>query len=111
MPRPYATRSRYRPLDEVLDRPRVRILRALRWFDWVEPQDLFAAIGAPDEETLRDRYVKALSQSVLAGHVERAKRRTRVTYRSGHGFLAYVRLTESGHREIQRELATTELAV
>lgn len=51
------------------DKPKARILRALRRFDWVGAEALNLAIGFELEE--RDAFTKALERLVRAGDVER----------------------------------------
>jgi hypothetical protein len=72
-----ASGDRYVPLDEWLERPRIKLLRALRWMDWTTSGAAYLAIGVPDfdrsENRDRDRYVSALSHLVRAGQVERRR--------------------------------------
>lgn len=73
------TGTRYVPLDQILEQPSTRLLRALRRFDWVQPADLYDAAGFPDyiDETVnpeRNAAAAALSRLVKQGHVERGRR-------------------------------------
>lgn len=63
----------YVPIDEWLQKPRTRILRALRWFDWVGVEDLFFALDVPsyaDDDLIRRAYSQALCRLVSEGLVE-----------------------------------------
>ena len=91
----------YHPLDEVLAHPATRLLRALRWFDWVQTYDLFAAAGVPDyvygfRNVERDAASSAMSRLVKAGHVERSGKQDHDGYA--------VRITPSGRRELELRL-------
>jgi DNA-binding MarR family transcriptional regulator len=64
----------YRPLDEILSRPRMQILRALRWFDAVTSEELLLAVNAPDYDHARNpernNYTHNLRRLVKDGLVE-----------------------------------------
>lgn len=68
-----AARNWYVPLDELLAQPRTKLLRAIRFFDWVTSDDLFLACGVADHET--DAYSQALARAVKAGNIERRGKR------------------------------------
>lgn len=96
--------SKYIPLDEILEQPATRILRALRHFDWVRGPDLFAALEVPDfsvgkKNPERDRYSAALSRLVKDGLVERSTRAV-------DGFLN--RITKAGRVSLANRLQGTE---
>lgn len=96
--------SKYIPLDEILDQPSTRILRALRHFDWVRGPDLFAALEVPDfvvgkKNPERDRYSAALSRLAKDGLVERSKRAV-------DGFLH--RITDAGRLSLVARLQGVE---
>lgn len=59
----------YVPIDETLERMRVRLLRALRHFDWTSTDELVAAMGI-DEQKERAGYRRSLAYSVRRGFVE-----------------------------------------
>lgn len=59
----------YTPLDELLEQPGIRILRALRFHDWVTTSTLLDA-GLMERTAADDR---ALYRLVEAGHVERKR--------------------------------------
>lgn len=87
----------YKPLDEILDTPPVRILRALRWFDWATRGDLFLALDDLEPDSIRwAAHQQALVQLVKRGSIESCGRgrRTTQTYR----------ITRSGHAELARRL-------
>ncbi len=95
--------SRYTPLDELLDQPATRVLRGLRYFDWVSSFDLFHALGAPDYQpdqrhtnTERNALSAALTRLVKMGFVERGNRQV-------DGYVH--RITPAGRAELKRRLA------
>ena len=87
---------RYQPLDEFLQRPGIRVLRALRWFDWVEPADLIVASGI--DEDSRDNFDKALTRGVRDGHIER--RREMTTRGAGYVY----RITAAGRARLAERI-------
>lgn len=101
--------DRYRPIDEILNQPIVRVLRRLRWFDWISLAELFDAL---DVEVLgtrngrarsreRDRYSAALEYAVRSGLVERGGKRPRCVYR----------ITGAGRTELRRRVNGYDLSV
>lgn len=70
-------RIEYTPIDELLELPKVRLLRGLRRHDWVDFGDLLVAL----EVTYSDTYAKAVSRLVDDGHVARAARCWGTSYR------------------------------
>lgn len=66
----------YTPIDEWAEMPRTRLLRALRFFDWVEFADLADAIGVTSLDADRNTLYCVLRRLVVAGSVERRKVRT-----------------------------------
>lgn len=63
----------YTPLDELMARPHVRILRALRWFDWATTEQIAIALDLPDHHEnpqLRNAYTLAMRHMVQSGRVE-----------------------------------------
>lgn len=66
--RQQASLTRYIPLDELLATPRIRTLRALRWFDWVAASDLLVALDVDDTGRV---YAAALHHLARTGLVER----------------------------------------
>lgn len=78
--------KRYMPIDEWLEAPRTRILRALRWFDWVDSDELFLAIGVDRGDTrARDAYCQMLVQLVRQGAVRKRGERGAFQYRLASG--------------------------
>lgn len=67
----------YTPLESVLSSPSVRVLRAIRFFDWVYADELMVAMDATDAD--RDSLSTALSRLVKIGSVERNGQRYRIT--------------------------------
>lgn len=92
----------YQPLDALLKQPRVMILRGLLAYEWIDPETLFDAIGAPEyvhgDNKERDRFTVRLSWLVRkARHVERRE--------AGHtgGFAHYeYRINQAGRAELAR---------
>ncbi len=66
--------SAYTPIEDILDRPRVRLLRAMRWLDWIEPRDLFDQIelveSSVDCNRDRDRHWRGISALHAEGAIE-----------------------------------------
>lgn len=60
----------YMPLDEILERPAVRLLRILRWWDDATAGDLFQAIDLPGH--LEDSYLHVLRRMSRNGYVTRS---------------------------------------
>ena len=70
----------YVPLDEVLAKPRIRILRQLRHHDWTIAVELLDLIGTTSASE-RNRYACVLGSAVVAGLVERRDRFGTFEYR------------------------------
>ena len=66
--------DKYVPIEQILDVPRIRILRALRWFDWATTETLFDVLDVPTSKAERDRFAVTLSRASRSGDIE--KRRT-----------------------------------
>jgi hypothetical protein len=105
----------YTPLDIKLEWPRVRILRAIRHFEWVTSFELFE-VCAPEltDEYERNSYAKMLGRLVVGGFIERRAERIRrsrchVAERQrvsmGNTQFEY-RITARGRAELARLLAT-----
>jgi len=92
----------YTPLDEILELPAVRILRALRWFGWVEADELLLVAGAPEHWEDRQAFHQALSRITRAGHADRWT----LALVEGKRIVRTQRyqITESGRRELARRL-------
>lgn len=92
---------KYIPLDEILERPTTRLLRALRWFEWVSSIDLLHALGvewSPErsaDNAEHHRYTASLSRLTKTGMVERQGSRS-------HGYL--YRISQKGRDELHRLL-------
>jgi hypothetical protein len=64
----------YRATDELLARPRTRILLMLRRCDWISAQDLNDMLNLPgisEDRSVRNAYVKQLTRLVCDGLVLR----------------------------------------
>jgi hypothetical protein len=64
----------YRPLDEILAVPRMRLLRGLRWFGWVTSEELMLALDVPDfvrgdDNQERANLTAALHTAVRKGEI------------------------------------------
>jgi DNA-binding transcriptional ArsR family regulator len=92
---------RYLPLDELLEEPRVRVLRLLRHFDSASLPELLDAAREPAtwNSPPYQAFSRALLRHVEAGHVERFGQQQRYRYR----------VTASGRRELARLLAKGEV--
>lgn len=84
---------RYTPLDETLAMPVTRLLRALRWFDWTRPSDLYVVLELAEHE--KSAYSAALSRMTKSGLVERGDHST-----DGWAY----RLSDAGRAELDRRL-------
>lgn len=70
------TKIDYTPIDEWLDRPGNRILRALRRFDWVEMDELAFALGIPQwnlEPIARQNLHQNVKRLFRAGRIDRRR--------------------------------------
>ncbi|HWU87156.1 MAG TPA: hypothetical protein VN253_07775 [Kofleriaceae bacterium] len=63
-------RLRYLSIAREPRGPRVRILRALRRFDWIAAADLLIALDVPDDRNEHNRFTAALGRLVEEGLVE-----------------------------------------
>lgn len=62
----------YVPIDVLLKKPPIRLLRAIRRFDWIDTKDVFDLLGVPcdgADTPQRNIYLKALSRLFLDGLV------------------------------------------
>jgi hypothetical protein len=94
----YAATTRYLPLDEMLDLPRVRVLRVLKHFDWATMRQICDWLN---EGTLAawQSLNAALLRHNNEGHVERAGVPGAFTYR----------ITEAGRAHLAQLLARGEV--
>jgi len=102
---------KYRPLDEVLGSTRVRLLRALTRFEWIDSLTLFEALGVPSWWTDDDRmnpergaYTQMLSRITRSGLVERRRTIERGRCDGMNDSLEY-RITSAGRAELASLLA------
>lgn len=110
----------YTPLDMKLEWPRVRILRAIRHFEWIAGFELLDTyLQLPrDEEAIRNAYFVMIGRLHRGGFLDR--RDTRVRCSGSHGWARQrlsmgstkfeYRITESGRRELAR-LLTTDMRI
>lgn len=87
----------YRPLDEVLARPTVRVLRALQWFDGVTAADLLDALDIEDEGERND-YNHRLWWAGTRGYVR------------GERWGLY-RITDAGRAWLAKQIARADVGV
>lgn len=84
----------YQPIDGVLASPRVRLLRAMSWFDWERPHEIFETLGVMEPMSVEANTLsQALSRLCRDGLAER-----RICPR----LHADYRLTQAGHQEADR---------
>ena len=86
--------NRYLPVDELLDLPRVRVLRVLRHFDWATSTDLCVALGELNVAG------KALIHNALSTHVEEGN-----VERLSHCVPYSYRITAAGRAELAQILS------
>lgn len=84
----------YKPIDELLQTPLLRLLRGLSRFDWVAMGELFDAIGVEEgwESTQRNSMTVALGRCVRNGQVDRRGPHSLRQYKItdvGRGLLAH----------------------
>lgn len=89
--------NEYVPLDEILERPRVRILRQLRHHDWTTPVELLDVLDVPGKSE-RNRYGAALAGAVTCGLIERRDLYSTAEYR----------ITMRGREFLRREINSYE---
>lgn len=86
----------YRPLDELLESPRVQILRRMRHFDWATADDIALALDTEPG----DAFNKALSRLVAQSLVDRR----------GDGVWMFTyRINARGNAELEKILARSML--
>jgi hypothetical protein len=92
---------RYLPLDELLDSPRVRVLRLLRHFESATLTDLLVAGSEPIEgnSPVYQAFARALLKHSVTGCVERMGIPGRYRYR----------ITPAGRLELRNTLAKAEI--
>lgn len=96
----------YEPIEDILARPKVRILRALRWFGWVSGEDLWLALDVPEWNTTdadadnseRNRMQTMLGYLTRTGRVETCQR-------------GVYRLTDLGRADLARTLRKYEESI
>lgn len=86
----FGAASRYLPVDELLELPRVRVLRVLRHFDWLGSSDMLLALNEPNY----DAVWRALVAHIKDGNIERR----------GSGPHEY-RITQRGRAELAKLMA------
>lgn len=87
----------YVPVDETLERPKVRVLRALRFFESASLAELLDAVREHNDNTYQ-AFARALLQHSQGGFVVRL------------GTPPYrYRITSAGRRELERLLARGDI--
>ncbi len=69
------------PLDEALARPRIKALRALRFFDWCSMGDLCVACEIAETRSAENTFRQSVARAVSLGEIEQLNRRTDALYR------------------------------
>ena len=79
--------------------PSLRVLRALRFFDWADCTELMSACGAPDHRGHeRGNLTAAISRLLRDGHIE--KRRVRSSAGRHAMYVVQLRITDTGRAEL-----------
>lgn len=96
-PSKYIEENSYTPRDELEQQPRVRLIKALAHFDWVNTRELFDVLNIPDYEEggqnlERDAFAQRLTWLVKNGFAQQ---------RGTHGKRDY-QLTDQGRDEYKR---------
>lgn len=81
----------YAPLAEQLARPRIRAIRALRFFDWCSYADLLLACEVGTTATELDTFCQGVFAAIKNGEIEM----------SGHKRGAYYRVTNKGRAKLK----------
>lgn len=66
--------SGYVPIDLALDTLRIRILRAIRHFDWCEPMDIADVLNIPssrDDHRMRNAFDTQIGRMARSGLLDR----------------------------------------
>lgn len=92
----------YRPIDEVTDLNRVRILRAAKMLDWFSGAELNEILGAVDRDQ-RNTTTQMLSRLTRAGRFER---REVASVHDVIGSPFEYRITAAGLSELEQTLGT-----
>lgn len=98
----------YVPFDELIEEPRVKLMRALSRVDWITRRDLFASIGLvfdeDEPETIRvwNTHEQALIRIVERGHAVKQPRE--------HRKLNEYKITEAGRAKLAELLKRSEAA-
>lgn len=90
--------DRYLPLDELLELPRVRVLRVLQRRDWSSMREILDHLNENDPATWQ-AFNSALIRHVKSGSVDR---------RGTIGSYEY-RITQAGREELRRILAKADV--
>lgn len=87
----YKSNRRYLPVDEMLELPRVRLLRAMRHFDWVTMPSILEAISEPGDSMLYSAMVRLVRER----HVDKR----------ADVYPALYRITKAGREHLESLLA------
>lgn len=97
----------YTPIEDVLKDSYVRVLRAMRWFDWVEVSDLMEALEAPDHVCKeRATLTQAVSRLTRNGDLDRRKVSLGRERRFWRGHVYEVRITAKGRMRLASAIAS-----
>lgn len=96
--------GRYIPLDTVLSLPRIRILRALRFFDWASSSDIAAALDAGEHEipTLQTATSRLVAEKLLDRRGTTAAHEYRLNDRGRLEIAAYIAKTQISELDERR---------
>lgn len=89
--------AEYRPLAEVVDLTRVRVLRALNRLEWASCSDIIDTLGGVDD-TMRNTISQQLTRLARSGHLDR--RRIPPLQGSGYGAQWEYRITQAGRANL-----------
>lgn len=71
----------YRPLDQWLEMPHVRIARTLKHFDQATALEIFDALDLPPDDSTRQLFSQAIQRLLKMGHIEQLGAVKPFTYR------------------------------
>ncbi len=98
---------KYTPLDELLARPRVKILRILNRCDWFDSFDLYEACGAGAGTEGYGKFQSAVQDAVTCGDVDRRAFLKGKLTQGKTGALCQYRVTAQGRAKLARLLAAS----
>lgn len=101
----------YMPIDELLEQPLVKMLRALRHFGWIDILDLLDVLNVAPNDRVgvqsieRNNLSQAMVRAARTGLIERRPTRRHTQVRTSSGRNVYdVRITPRGRDWLARRL-------